>query len=245
MDADFGQLEPEFHAPYGAWKTGPSPTTTGALLAAVGPVIGSALGGIGPAGKSPLLRSRARRIVVDALPGYDPHRARLGGYLSARLRGLHRASAEQNDLIRVPERVRLDQFRLHETTGRLRDDLGREPSDAELADAAGISLRRIAHVRKAVPAAPEGAMVAPGEGGLEPFDPLVAAGRGDSDERVEFVYWSLGPVDRVILEHSLGLRGRKRLENRQIARLLNVTPSAVSQRRAKIQKTIDEIGGEF
>jgi len=50
----------------------------------------------------------------------------------------------------------------------------------------------------------------------------------------------------VILEHSTGLFGQPKLSNNDIARKLSVTPSAISQRRLRIQNQLDmqdELGG--
>jgi predicted transcriptional regulator len=41
------------------------------------------------------------------------------------------------------------------------------------------------------------------------------------------------------MEHSLGLNGKKKLSGRRIAAKLGLSPSAVSQRGARIQQQLD------
>lgn len=235
-------LESDYAEPFRAWKAQPSPATAGALLGKLGPVVDGALKAFGgPQGGSPVLRGRARRMVLDALPGYDPARSGLRTYLTGRLQGLRRVSADLGDAIQTPEQVRLDRHHLYEAGERLRDELGREPDDTELADATGLSVRRIAHVRRARPEAAEGALRAPADdGGMEHFQPAVAGGADSADAWLEFVYHSLDPVDRLVLEHSTGMNGRPVLSGAELARTLGLTPSAVSQRKEKIQRRLDE-----
>lgn len=228
---------------YTAWKAAPGPATAGAVLRAADPVIGSALAGFGGSqANSPVLRGRARRIVLDALPGYDPARGRIKTYLLGHLQGLRRAAADQTDIIAVPEQVKLDRFHLFEATGRLRDDLGREPDDTELADATGLSLRRISHIRRAASAVPEGAMTTASDGGREQYDPAVAGrpAAAADDPWVDFVYRSVDPVDRLIMEHTLGLGGKPVVDSLTLARRLRLSPSAVSQRKSRIQQKLNE-----
>lgn len=230
-------LETDFAEPYRAWKTRPAPDTSGRVLAAVRPVIDSAVKSYAGGSASPLLTSRARRIVLDALPGYDATRGPLRPYLDSHLRGLRRLAANQDEVIAVPERVRLDRHHIYEAENRLRDWLGRDPTDSELADETGLSPRRLAHVRKAAGAVAEGTLEAAGD----PDDPLTpAVVQPDDGVWHNFVYAGLQPRDQLVMQWSLGLNGGPVLSGKQIAAKLGVTPAAVAQRKARIQKLLNQ-----
>jgi len=240
-----GRLEEELTEPYQAWQTQPGPATGGNLLRALTPTIDSAVRNFGGKSAGPLLRSKARRIVLDSLPRYQPSSGPLRTFLTSQLQGLRRAAAEGASIISVPEQIRLERHHLFEATESLHDELGREPDDTEIADRTGLSFKRLAKIRGASPALVEGALRSPGESGeMEQFQPATsmpgAQGALSDDAWTRFVYLSLeDPKDRFILEHSLGLNGKPLLDNRAIAVKLRVTPSAVSQRRVKIQRALN------
>jgi Mn-dependent DtxR family transcriptional regulator len=57
---------------------------------------------------------------------------------------------------------------------------------------------------------------------------------------LDFVYGDLSPTDKLIMDMTLGRNGRRTAATQDIARRLNITPGAVSQRAAKIQQMIDQ-----
>lgn len=247
VDSSNYLLEPEFREHYESWKATPNPQTTSNLLKVVDPVIDSALKTYAARGNSPTLRSKAKLLAVDAFQRYDPSRAKLRTHLMSHLQGLRRASAQESQIISIPERVGLDLHHLRMSENELRDKLGREPSDMELADHTSLSRRRIEYIRKAQPGLAEGAMAPEGEA-----DEGQGIGPGvvgpENDTWVNFVYHDLSPVDQVIMEHTLGLHGKPVLPKQHIAAKLRLSAGAISQRAAKIQEKIDrkdELGVNF
>ncbi len=229
-------LEPEFQGVFNTWKSSPSPAASGAMLRAVRPVIDSALKSYAGNSSSPLLLSRARRMALDAMHTYDPAKAGLKTHLLGQLRGLHRVGVQQNQIIAIPEQIQLDKHHVHEAENRLRDFMGRDPTDIELADETGLSPKRLGYIRNAHNGTPEGMMTT--ETGEEGYQPAVRPDPA-SDGWVSFVYGSLAPIDQTIMEHTFGLHGRKQVSGQVLARKLGITPAAVSQRKARIQKTLD------
>lgn len=231
-------LEPEFVAPYGAWKAKPSPEAATALLTAVAPVLDSAVrtyAGDKPGGYA---ASRARRLALDAFDVYDPSRAKLRTHLMSRLQSLRRLTAAAANPIVIPERAALQMRRLRDAEAGLRERFGRDPSTDELADESAISPDRIVRLRAYRPPTAEGTLAALAtgdEGGG--FDPAVVA--GDDDVWAKFVHGDLSPADKMIMEHSAGLFGRPKLSKQTIAARLGLSPGAVSQRAAKIQARLD------
>lgn len=236
------RLEQEFAAPYHAWKTKQEPATRGALLKAVQPVLDTAVHsyGGGSAG-SPTLMSRARMMALKAMPTYDPARGSLRNHLLGQLQGLRRVGAKQQQIISIPEQVSLDRQHLVNAENDLRDALGRDPSDAEIADHTGLSLKRLAYVRTARPAIASSSING-GEDDNEDFTPAstVPGAHRVEDAWTDFVYQDMGTIDKAIMDYMLGLHGTPRLPLAQVAQRLGITASAVSQRAARIQKQLDE-----
>jgi len=233
-------LEPEFAEHYQTWKAAPGPKTMTPMLKAINPVIESAMRTYAAKG-SPTLRSQAKVMAADAIGRYDPARGKLRTHLMYHLQGLRRAGTQESQIIRVPERVGIDLHRMRQAENELRDQFGRYPSMAELADHTGLSKKRIMYVRKAQPGLPEGMLSAEGESGEEQAA-LGPAIQTPENERIwnEYVYHDLAPTDQLIMEHTLGMYGKPVLPKKLIAKRLGISPGAVTQRAAKIQERIDK-----
>jgi len=231
-------IEPEFEQPFTAWKQNANPQTAGAMLKAVDPVINTAMRSFG-GNNSPTLRIKAKQIVIDdALPSYSPDRGSLRSHLMSRLQRLQRLSGREQSAISLPERVALDQMHMERSRKELEDSLSRPPSDQELADHAGLSLRRIGHIRRGVRSMAESTITQQNASGAGGYDPS-ARGLNEDDPWLEFVYMELGPTDQTILERSLGLHGHTPIHPIELARTLKVSPAAISKRMTKIQGLLD------
>lgn len=229
---------PDFHAQWVKHKT---PETNTQLLQRVQPVIDTAVSSYGGASASPVLRSRARLMALKAMDTYDPKRGNVRTHLLSQLQGLRRLSAQEQNIIGIPEQVGLDYQKLHSAENELRDSLSRDPSDDELADATGLSVRRIRKVRAFNQPVATGSTVT--ETADDNYDGEIASTipnqNRSADAWMEFVYGDLTPTDKLIMDLTLGRNGRRRASTQDIARRLNITPGAVSQRAAKIQAMID------
>lgn len=231
-------IETDFDEPYTAWKADPSPQNNAMMLGKIQPWIDGAIKThIGES--NPLLVSSARRMALEGLRSYDPMRGRLQTHLYNHLQGLKRVNRKQTQILSVPERVALDRYHLDNTTQELANSLGREPTDAELAEHTGFSAKRIAHVRTYKPGVSEGAMQDQ-ETGSE-FSGAVINPVGDARNMwLQLVYDDLDPYHQKVMEHSLGMNGRPVLPNHEIARKLNRSPGAISQAKLRIQKMLNE-----
>jgi len=155
------------------------------------------------------------------------------------MQGLRRITQQQSQIVKAPERVLLESQKLREYQQELSDELGRDPTDAELTDKLGISMSRLSKIRKYQPGMTSGQ--------VEELDPMSggAAGRlpnqrDAADLWAEIVYQDLNPMDQRIMELSLGMRGQQKLSNQEIARKLNRSPGAITQRKIRIQQLLDQ-----
>jgi|JI9StandDraft_1071089.scaffolds.fasta_scaffold05542_8 DNA-directed RNA polymerase specialized sigma subunit len=236
--SDNGQLEPDFTEAYNTWKGDDNPVTRGALLTKVRPVIDSAIHSYGGSG-GPTVQGQAKLMAMKAFGSYDPSKGSMRTHLLSQLRGLQRVAAQSNQIISIPERVALDRNHLTATADSLRDDLGRDPSDMELAARTGLSLKRINHIRQSHSGVNTGSIL-DDEG--EVYDPAstIPGAQNNADSWAEMVYYDLPDIDRKIMEHSLGLRGAKILSGGELAANLGLSQGAISQRKARIQQLLDE-----
>jgi RNA polymerase primary sigma factor len=231
-------LEDEYRPAYESWQQNQTPEGNAAMLQAIDPIVQKGIQLYG--GESPLSASRGRLLALDAVRKYDPKRSRLQSHLLNQMQSLRRVAQQQHNVMRVPERVLLESQRLRNYQQEMSDEMGREPSDAELADRLGVNTERLAKIRRYQPGMSSGQ--------VEELDPLSGglAGRipGTRDESsdlwVRVVYQDLNPMDQKVLEFSLGLNGQPKLSNQEIAKRLGRSPGAISQRKIRIQKLLDQ-----
>lgn len=222
-----------YQGAFDSWQANPTPESANALLGHMEPIMGTAISRY--AGKDdPLIRSRARRMTLDAFRTFDPSRGvKLTTHVMNHLQGLRRASRQQQQFLKVPERAAMEQAYMQRMEAELQEELGREPSTNELADFSGLPLPKIARLRKYVPGAAESSLSDDTAitSSVDPFD---------REMRIaELLHGELTERDQKIMEWSLGMYGTPRLSNLEIASRLGVTPGAVSQRKSLLQKRLD------
>jgi DNA-directed RNA polymerase specialized sigma subunit len=224
---------------YERWKAKPSPLVMGELLQAAEPTIQSALRSY--AGGNQALRSRARKLASQAVQSYDPKKgAKLSTHLMTQMQPLTRISREYTQVVKVPERATLDLYKLNQEQQKFKDQFSRDPSDKELADATGMSMRRLGKVRGfGRGEVAESSLTEMDEGeasvmypGVSKIDPEMVW--------MEYVHHDLPPIDQQILEWKTGYNGKPVLSNNEIARRLNLTAGAISQRSGRISERLNQ-----
>lgn len=231
-------LEPEYEDAYNMWKTKPSPTTRAAMTKALMPVIKRMISSAGADPENPVMLAKGRMIAMQSLQGYNPEKAKLNNFMYSHLMGLNRAIGTANNIIQIPEAAVLDKKKITYAENELQDQLGRFPSTTEVADYTGLSIRRIEKLRQAdVPIASSQLKSETGE----IFNPAARI-LGDTkrqDAWAEYVYDSLDDRKRAIMERLYGMHGLKQQTPTQIAKALNISTSAVSQQRKKIDEALN------
>ncbi len=231
-------LKDEYLPAFDAWQKNKTPEGNAAFLREIDPVVQKGVKMYG--GSSPLATSKAKLIALRAAEKYDPKRSRLQSHLLTNLQELQRVQRQQHEVIRAPEKVLLENQKLNAAVQELTDLTGREPTDAELSDHLGVSFDRLTKIRKFQP----GISSSQAETETEEGDVLTPASKlptvSDSSHWLEIVYSSLNPLDQRIMELGLGLHGNKKLSNLEIAKKLNRSPGAITQRKIKIQKMMDQ-----
>ena len=230
-------LEDEYRPAFDAWQADQTPAGNAAFLKQIDPIVQKGLKMYSDG--SPLTASRARLVALEAARKYDPKRSRLQSHMLNQMQSLRRIQRQQQQVLRVPERILLESNRLKNYTQELTDELGREPSDAELSDRLGLSLERLAKIRKYQPGMSSGQAESadPMQGQPASFIP----GQQEAEDYwVQIVYQDLGPLDQKVMEMALGLNGQKKLSNQEIAKKLNRSPGAITQRKSRIQELLNQ-----
>jgi DNA-directed RNA polymerase specialized sigma subunit len=225
---------------YETWRTDQRPAQMAKLLESAKSVLDRALTSY--AGGNRALAGRAKLLAIDAFKSYNPKKGtKLRTHLYIRLQPLQREFTKRTSPLAIPERVQLDMLRINQTEQSMRELNGRDAADDEIADELGLSTRRIAHVRKfSKGLVSESQMVSPEGSPMQPATHQVTP----EDIWTEYVHHDLGPVDKKIFEWKTGIYGKQVLTTNEIARRLGITPSAVSQRAAKIALLLEQTQNE-
>lgn len=219
---------------YNIWQRKPEPSTMDNMLKKAHPIISSALvtyGGV----NNKLMYSQAKKIAIDAIKSFKrDNDASLSSWISLNLQGLQRYASSLNP-ISVPERVKLDSFHINKQTQEFTNEKGRDPTDSELADITGLSPKRINYVRKMVrPVMAEGSYLEADDDD-NTYMPGVQSNEWEN-VWAEYVYNDLDDINKRIFDMRMG-RGKYKgqpLDVNSIAKQLEMSPAAVSQRSNKI-----------
>ena len=230
-------LEEEYKPAFAAWRQNQTPEGNAAFLQVLDPIVQKGIKLYG--GDSPVSTSSGRLLALDAVRKYDPKRSRLQSHLLNQMQGLKRINRQQSQVIRVPERILQENQKLRAYQQELTDELGREPSDAELTDKLGFSTARLTKIRKF-----QAGMVTGQADARDPVSGGIASrlpGQHEAEDLwANIVYQELNAMDQQIMEWTLGMRGHTPLSNQEVAKRLGRSPGAITQRKAKIQQLLDQ-----
>lgn len=217
-----------------SWQKDPD-THNSEILQGLQPILRSSIRSYAQGRNSQAVKIKARTLAFRALKTYDPTKgASPATHLRRQLQPLTRYSAEVSQPIHIPEEARRSLAEMSHTIEDLATDLDREPTDTEIADRMGLSetyvkrLKRYGSIRV-----------------QDPSETLAAPSDDPGDMVAEWLYDSLGPLDQKIMRLKMGLRGAKILPNAEIAKKMNLSPGAISQRAAKIARQLEEAKNEL
>lgn len=213
-------------------------TSRAKLMKVLNPIIQQSVIAAGGDPSNPVTMAKAKMMVLAGLKSYDPEKSTLKNFLYSHLRGLNRALGTANNIIQTPETVVLDKNKIARAELELFDKLGRFPNTDEVADYTGLSVKRIAKLRKAdLPVSEGQVQVVLGENGAPNAHRL-----GDTtadDSWMEYVYDAVDNRQKAIMENLYGMHGHEAISAQDVAKKLKITPAAVSQQRKKIDNIIN------
>ena len=232
---------------YEEWLADPTPERMGAALHSLRPLLTSEIQRY--PGPRSVLRGKAKELAAGAVRTYDPASgAKLTSWVTTSLQPLNRYGRSVAGSVHVPEVAVRQAAELETKRLELVDQLGDEPTSEQLADASGLSTRRVVQLRSMVrPVMTEGALDelsgsdlddGPGAPGVERVGPNVGLRHA-----ADAVYAELDGRDKQIFELKTGYAGSPRLDNRTVAKRLGVSPALISQRSLDIANRIKKVYG--
>jgi len=218
-----------------SWASTKDPATKARLVGALQPDIDRAIRSAG-ASVSPLTRGVGKQVIFDAIESFNPdNKTQFRTWANSQLQRLQRDLRPTRFSARIPELRSRESRRLYQAVQDIESETGYPPSDSQLADRLGLSLKKIRNLRKL-----GGTDQVPDE---EVSGPQVA---DDNDEPTEsglimdMVYHDLAPKDQSIFELALGYNGVASLPSKEVARKMKVSPAYVSKRLKVIQDRLKE-----
>lgn len=221
-----------------AWQKDKKEQYTADILRKLQPTMSAAMtsyaGGI-----SEQLRIPAANITLQALDSYDPRKGTsVQTHVFNALKRLNRVSAERGNIVHIPEGMRVDYNNIRHIAQQIQQETGKQPSIQQLSDRSGLSPKRITKLL-------QGNTIVSQSGNQAMYQNKDTGTSSDISDQdyMRYVYSTLGDTDKKIMEWSTGIYGSKILSGIQMAKRLKITPAAVSQRRANIQKQLSDIRG--
>ena len=214
---------------YDAWAADPTPDNSATLLKTLKPTVESALTSFAGESKNSL-RTKANLMALDAVKLYDPGKnTKLQSHVFNHLKGLNRIKAKRTHMVHIPENALLELNRLRKEQDAYTAEHGREPTVSQLADATGLSIKRIEKLRTThTSQTPVSAAL------TEKGDSLFTKASDPQKIWADYVYYDLDDPDKKIFEWSTGYGGTPKISKMEMAKRLGISPAAVSRRVSKI-----------
>ena len=175
--------------------------------------------------------SEAYKLAHKAAGTYDDTKgAKFSTHLTNQLKKLSRISTQYGTTVRLPENKQYKLNTLNKLKAELEDEIGRPPNVQELSNRSHMSIQEINHILQH----------RAGEVNVSKLAYTPVFVDNQNDEWIHFVYHDLSDTDRMIFEHKTGFGGKKVLNNEELADLLKISPSTVSQRANHIAEKVNE-----
>lgn len=216
---------------YRTWIADPTPDNLNRVVRSMDNAIGYKLTSLGVA-DNPQMRSQARLYAAAAVRKFNPASgASLATWTQSQLQSLQRYRRESQGPVKVPDRASIDAWVIERTSRELGDELGFEPDVMQIADRSGLSVKRIANVRKITrPVASTEQMF---DDGSTPADFM--------GEALEYVYSDSDSTDRKIIEMTTGYGGSEVMSKKDVAERLGISASQVTRRSDRIGIKLQEM----
>lgn len=224
---------PVWQQPYEAWKQSPAPETMHAVIKTVTPAIDQHLTRMGMH-NDPILRAKSRLVAADAVRKYDPaYGATLPTWVGQQMAQLHRFRRLNSQVLPLPERMQLDALKIEHARREFVDRTGQEPDQLELADEAGLAVKRIKDVQSFNKVTPSQEAV----GGQMPG----GSATDYMSEAIDAVYNSGDKIDRLVLEGRMGYNGAKIQPSGLLMQKTRLSPFQLSRRARRLAEKVQNM----
>lgn len=219
------------------WKKSQRPADLQALMKAMEPVIYTELMRWGGQVPEYALRQQANVSTLEAFKTYDPSRgASLSTHVLNNLRKLSRTVYKHQDLVRLPENVKIESTTLFAARRHLSGEYGRDPTHEELADYLGWSTARI----KRIDGSQVGEYVGSRDEGSDVFDNDEVT--NNSSLRTEIARHAMSPQQRAVFDALTGYGGAKVQSRAQLEASMGLTPDQLRRIVSSVQTIVADAG---
>jgi DNA-directed RNA polymerase sigma subunit (sigma70/sigma32) len=171
----------------------------------------------------------AYKLAREAARTYDPKSGyKFSTHLVNNLKKLSRLSTKYGNIVRIPENTQFDINRLNKLEKNLEHTLGREPTVEELSFHSGMSTKNVLNTKQSRKAVT----------GISSLFNTPELFDSNNDEWVHFVYHDLSDKDKLIFEHKTGFGGKSIMDNKQLAKKLNLSQSTLNNRIRLMNNTL-------
>jgi DNA-directed RNA polymerase specialized sigma subunit len=185
-------------------------------------------------GEDPLAKTQAQLLAAKAIETYKPESgASFGTWLDRSMQPLSRFKRQRATAVRVPEQIQIDAYRVQRARMEFEDANEREPELDELAEQAGLPLKRLNQIQQSF-------RKMSGEGAFENNLPS-GLETDHAQEALEAIWEEADTRGRKILEHRTGFGGKPLIEPKDLAVQLQISPVELSRRSAKLGARLDEL----
>jgi len=216
------------------WKSSPTPGNMERVLKRVDPVVQSEVNRWSGTLARPLLELEAKRLAAEAISSYSPNRgAALATHVTNRLKKLSRLSYTHQNVARIPEYQTMQYHTFTSAKNSLENQLGREPSGAELAQKLKWSRPYLDRFQRSL----RKEFLESGE------PPPIFDKPSDDAGLIDFIYNDLSPKQQTLFQHTTGYMGSPVLSNNQLMKKLRMSQGQLSYQKRLLTNHIKDVTG--
>ncbi len=216
------------------WQKSRDPKLFSELVIQYQPVINSVVNKYRSVGVSPAtLRAQATTQLIKAFKSYDPNRGtQPTTHVWNQMQKVQRVATESLTSGHMPEYRNIKRSTFVTVRDNLQDRLGYEPSTQDMAEELKWSQNEVARMNAEL-----GGEVTASKA---EFDFYGTSTQSESRDRLlmDYLYHDLTGRDKTIFEYSLGVGGRPRLSNKQIAQKLNTNEMAIHRAKKSMAEKL-------
>jgi DNA-directed RNA polymerase sigma subunit (sigma70/sigma32) len=187
------------------------------------------------------LESQARLLAVKALQTYDPSRGtQINTHVGHELKHLNRYVIEYQNVGKIPENRGIAISKFQNIKSNLTEDLGREPTVTELADALMWSPAEVERMQTELRSD-----ILIQQGKDEAFFDTTFNPTDRTQDIVQFVYYQVGPDEKKVLEYTFGIGGSPKLTPAEMALRMNRPVSEVRKMAHELGEMIHQAMGNY
>ena len=213
------------------------------LISSLAPLINSSVNKFNTSGLPPIaIKLEGQRLASMAIDCYDPNKSQLNTHVMNYLQKLSRFVNTYNNVGHIPEPRILLIGKYNNIKSNLEADKGREATLTELSDAMQLPILEIERLQTELRKDLSTTLIAEDEDDTGFYEYTENIGNDPKlKEAIDFVYFDADPVDKKILEKTLGLYGNIKVTGKDLTRSLFITDADLKKRKEKLAKEIKEL----